>query len=232
MKKIILLSILPLVLVAGCTKDEEQKDKVNIPENVSVKVNSSVNLGYVQPWETSNAFIAEVTDDGMITGKHVGSCTVKCSEASCNVTVTANHTLYTEPLLDWGITKAELISRKGQPDRESGNVLMYETGNNAAPYEMYNIKNNVLESSGMMILSSYTSSMTDHITDRYQPIYYDDDYYYFANAYTLSNASIIVVAGLSNNAQYWLVMYTEYTSNKNCQTSKVTEMMQSIEECR
>lgn len=227
MKKI-LLSIILIILFVGCSKDENNQDSLNIPSNVSVKVDSSFNLGSVQSWVSSNTFVAEITQEGVITGKHVGNCTVNCSDASCSVTVTANNTLYEEPITDWGISKSELISRKGQPDRESGNTLIYETGNSAAPYEMYTVKNGILETSAVLVLSSYTSSMTDHILDRYYPVYYDDDYYYFANAYTLSDASIVVVAGLSDNAQYWLVMYMDYSSAKTVSSIDVRELMKML----
>ena len=227
MKKIF-FAIISIILFVGCSKDENNQNSLNIPSNVSVKVDSSVNLGSVQSWVSSNTFVAEVTNEGVITGKHVGNCTVNCSGASCSVTVTANNTLYTEPIMDWGISRSELISRKGQPDRESGNTLFYETGNSAAPYEMYIVKNGVLESSAMMVMSSYTSCMTNHITDRYYPVYYDDDYHYFANAYTLSDASIVVVAGLSDNAQYWLVMYMEHSSAKSVSSMDVRELMELL----
>lgn len=228
MIKRIFMFFLPIILFAGCSGDEDKQNSLNIPNSVSVKVDSSVNLGSVQSWVSSNVFVAEVTGEGVITGKHVGNCVVNCSGASCSVTVTANNTLYTEPIMDWGITKAELISRKGQPDRESGNTLMYETGNSAAPYEMYLVKNGVLESAAVMVMSSYTSSMTNHITDRYYPITHDDNYFYFANAYTLSDASIVVVAGLSDNAQYWLVMYMEHSAEKNVSPADIHEFTQSL----
>ena len=228
MIKKICMAFLPIILFVGCSKDEDKQNSLNIPSSVSVKVDSSVNLGSVQNWTSNNTFIAEVTNEGLITGKHVGECTVSCSGASCSVTVTANNTLYTEPIIDWGISKSELISRKGQPDNENGNALVYETGNSAAPYEMYTFKNGVLESSAMVVMSSYTSSLTDHITDRYYPVYYDDDYYYFANAYALSDANLLVVLGLADNAQYWLVMYMEHSSSKGVPSIDTRELMKLL----
>ena len=94
---------------------------------------------------------------------------------------------------------------------------------------MYIVKNGVLESSAMMVMSSYTSCMTNHITDRYYPVYYDDDYHYFANTYTLSDASIVVVAGLSDNAQYWLVMYMEHSTTKSVSSIDVCELMKLMQ---
>ena len=102
MKKIF-FAIISIILFVGCSKDENNQNSLNIPSNVSVKVDSSVNLGSVQSWVSSNTFVAEITNEGVVTGKHVGKCTVNCSGASCSVTVTANNTLYTEPIMDWGI---------------------------------------------------------------------------------------------------------------------------------
>ena len=202
----ITLYIGTLVLATSCTKEDNGTNRVNIPSSVSVKVGSSVNLGYVQEWQTSRKFVATVTGEGLITGKHVGSCTISCGNASCNVTVNPATTLFTDPVVKWGASKSYVISIEGTPDTQTETAIKYQTNHTIAPVRMYAFDDNGrLEGAVIAIKIAYAVDVIDHITERYYPIGERDDVFYFLDGYSVDEATTIVAYEYYNSSYYWLM---------------------------
>lgn len=117
-------------------------------------------------WDSDNEFVA-VAEGDVLTSKLVGSTTIKSGNSNIFVTVKPRYTLYKEPEMLWGCTKKQIIAKCGTPTSTSGDTVIYETGNYAAPYELYLFENDRLTSCGVLVQLSYSSNLIDFIGERY-----------------------------------------------------------------
>lgn len=64
-------------------------------------------------WSSADTYIAEVSEYGVVTGKHVGKTKLYVTGFdmidSCDITISPQHYYVYEPIIDWGISKQELI---------------------------------------------------------------------------------------------------------------------------
>ena len=208
-KKILhILFLLFAILFASCEKDEPD---TLIPSQITIKVGQNYDLASEQSWQSSNSFVANVANSGIIKGLHVGNCTVACSKGSCNVTVLANINLFQDPITQWGLSKSQVINKVGYNYQETTNGdLAYETGNSIAPYVAYNFSNNTLSSVLLMVKTAYTNQIIDHLSERYQFIttYESEKSFIFLNGNSLSESSTMVILKLYNSS-YWVVCYSK-----------------------
>ena len=214
-------------VLCGCTKDEEST-KLDIPSNIEIEVGENFNLNTNQNWTTTNRFVAEVDGSGKITANHVGECTIKCEKGQCVVSVKANYTLYREPFCYPELTKEYVVSIYGSNYTESGNIMMWETGQTSAPYVMYTFENGVFKGSSILVSKSYESSLKLHLRNRYVYVTYEDGMYEYIDAYSVEEMTKFV-AYQSYNSSYYLVMYMPYTkeSKKSLKTG-CAELLNSI----
>lgn len=201
------------VLLSGCEKDDvtTNQSRVDIPSQISVYVGETYNLGSTQSWSSSSNFVATVTGNGIITGKHVGNCSISCSAGSCNVSVKATINIFNDPITQWGITMSNVISQEGSDYTltSSGNGLSYTTGNSIAPNIGYMFQNGGLSAVLIPVKTEYKSQVIDHLSQRYRYIGVDANVYYFANGNSASDATTAVQLS-KYNSNYWQVLYMPY----------------------
>ena len=103
MKKILFLMTAVLV-IAGCSKSEDGKLTLSANQlslysgdTKQVAVNDNAT------WSSKSEFVAEVSEDGIIKGNHVGKTIITATsdngEALCELVVNAKYSTYTEPEL-------------------------------------------------------------------------------------------------------------------------------------
>lgn len=233
MKKIfsLMLFITSIVCLTACSPEEQEEELPNIPTNRYMKVGESYNLGYASNWVSSNTFVATVDNEGIITAVREGTAKIYSTskDLSCNVSVSPTYTLYNEPITQWGIGKNSVISKKGTADSDTDSGLGYNTGNSIAPIEIYLFKNNKLYASAVMVQTTYSDELVEHLSQRYKPVYIDTDNYsfYFIDAETVEDTETIVVVELYN-VNYWQVLYMENTSTRSAvNQNELFEMVKS-----
>lgn len=160
MKKI--LSILAIMIAvvfssvafSSCSSDDDtetssfgfSKDTYMTVVGRSGKVSFN---GSASSWNSSNDFIASVESDGTITANHVGKCEITASagrqSAKCTIDVKPIYTTYTDPLIKWGASKADVKAyEKRTLKQEDNNTLYYTINNGIAKGLSYNFKDGKL----------------------------------------------------------------------------------------
>lgn len=224
------LSILTFVcclLLSSCSKEYTSSRinmNENIPRSISIKVGAKYEINATGNWTTTNDFVASVSNEGIVEAKHIGQCVISNGEIKCNVRVSASTTLYTEPVLQWGMSKSKLISIEGDDYKVSGNSIGYMTNSSTAPLKIYAFQNDRLYVSGVVVKISSSERLSNHLLDRYQPIDVDGSSNLFIDAYSLEKATTIVYMELYT-VEYWAVMYMniDYFNSLNSTKSKVPE---------
>lgn len=193
MKRIIYLMILIAIgaYVSSCETDQDG-GSVLTKTSYSLKSDSSTSIEGNIPssavWDSQNEFVA--TAIGRNLSSHfVGSTYLQWNGNTIKVDVKPRYNLYDEPDMSWGTSLNTIISRYGTPDKESGNMILYETGNKAVPYELYQFRNNSLIACGVVAHLEYGSSLVDFLGER-DLFYSVDTYNYtadFAHCYGKKN---------------------------------------------
>lgn len=203
----LLFGLVAIITITSCSKSND--DDLNIPQNITIEVGEDYSLNINREWSTNKDFVATVDGSGKITGSHVGECDIVSGENKCHVTVKPNYTLYREPYFDVNMSKEYVMSLYGEPYNVSsnGNIVMYETGQDSAPYIMYTFEDGMLKSSSIVVRKTYESSLKLHLRNRYAYFQYSDGLYQYVNAYKADEVTLFVMYG-SYNSTYYLVMYS------------------------
>lgn len=193
MKRVIYLMILIVMgaYVSSCEKTHDG-GSVLTKTSYSLKSDSSTGIDGNVPssavWDSQNEYVA--TAIGRNLSSHfIGSTYLQWNGNTIKVDVKPRYNLYDEPDMSWGTSLNTIISRYGAPDKESGNMILYETGNKAVPYELYQFSNNSLTACGVVAHLEYGSSLVDFLGERYL-FYSVDTYNYtadFAHCYGKKN---------------------------------------------
>ena len=186
MKKILFLMTAVLV-IAGCSKSEDGKltlsaNQVSLYSGDTKQVTVNDNA----TWSSKSEFVAEVSEDGIIKGNHVGKTIITATsdngEALCEVVVNAKYSTYTEPVLEFGVDKATVKAKEKRTILEDKtSTLGYRGENSAVKSVAYLFENGKLTSSAIALSYSYTEEIAKFLSERYQVIGKDSD-----GAYTSS----------------------------------------------
>ena len=223
---ILMLAAASMLCVTSCSHTD--KDVIpNIPSEYNLRVGQTRSLEYRANWESDNPFVATIDQMGNITANKIGTARVSAKNLpSCLVKV-SGYSLYDEPIIEWGISYSQLVSRLGKPYSDDGKNVLYLTDNDAVPGVQYTFKNGGLETVAIGVKSSYSESLAKHLTQRYQPITIKDNYFYFIDAEKPSLAKTVVVATLYNLNAFGVV-YTRYNHTKsNLNDEDILDMMKN-----
>lgn len=120
-------------------------------------------------WESENEFVATANKQ-TIYGELAGTTIIKSKDVDkpIRVTVIPKFNTYTEPCIDWGISKSQIKSKYGTPYAEESNSMLYKSNNSIAQYVMYLFENNKLTMSSIILKSSSSlSSVRNFLAERY-----------------------------------------------------------------
>lgn len=232
MKRIIYLMIL-IAIGAYVSSCETNQDGGNVltKTSYSLKSDSSTSIEGNIPssavWDSQNEFVA--TAAGCNLSSHfVGSTYLQWNGNNIRVDVKPRYNLYDEPDMSWGSSLNTIISRYGTPDNESGNMILYETGNKAVPYELYQFDNNSLCSCGVVVHLEYGSSLVDFLGERYL-FYSVDSYNYtadFAHCYgKIDNPQIDYIGQMAFSSSIGgiVVVYVGGNSSRSENSATIVE---------
>ena len=114
--------------------------------------------------------------------------------------------LYPDPVLDFGLSRTEMVHRLGIPERSTKDGIIYTNYSKAAPYAMYVFENEKLSGAGVLVCSSCTKSLAAYLVERYRPVSREGEHYYFINTPSEQKSAIRVALTLGKT-KYWSVMY-------------------------
>lgn len=215
MKKVLIL-ILLAVLVASCSKDDDN-DKHTIylrDSGVTLKYGETFEMtalsGTPITYTSENEFHATVSNTGVVTAGRIGETNIIVDDGRntrlFNVVVEKSSDLYEEPNMDWGISRSGLIARIGEPSDISETFLYYKTGSNSVPEIMYSFKNDKLESAVVMVHIDYSNILGVFLDERYMPISFEDGVFIFVNAVNPQDVTLVVGASIATFS-HWFVVY-------------------------
>jgi hypothetical protein len=238
MKKMfcMMLTIASLVGFTSCSGDDKEDGTLNLPSSKSMKVGDVYDMQYKSNWASNNTFVASVDNNGVVTANRVGTANIYSNAHRCQINVSANITLYQEPITDWGITKSNLINRKGNADATSASSVAYYLDSEIAPMEMYSFEDNKLTAAVVLVSTNYTEYMINHLSERFKPVYVDSEDLtaLFINAESLDEAKTTIVTTLYNT-KYWAVMYMLNDGSskaRSTQADKIKELKLELDKMK
>lgn len=134
------------------------------------------------------------------------------SKPMITVKVTPLYNAYETPLIDFGLSQSQIITKLGKPGAETSSTIGYSSSRPNTLMTMYVFDdNNNLESSAV-VLAPTTPNSADHLIERYLPISVDNDTYtsIMINSFDIDNA--LVVGLMPYELTYWMVIYMPYAS--------------------
>jgi hypothetical protein len=223
MKRILfyVTAIVSLTLFAACSKDDG--DGFNITSSKSVELTSQ-KTSQIEcsdskaTYASENEYVATVSATGLITGKRIGETYIDVNgQKSIKVSVTPVCTQFTEPQFLFGATKDEVYTKVGTSyslSNESG--IAYTTTNDRVRGYLYLLKDGKVSSVVMVVSSSYFSSLTDFLLERYAPATFSEENYtvLYVNALTADKITMIIGEQVYS-ASIIYVAYLPYTNSKS-----------------
>ena len=181
----ILFSLL-IVILCGCSKDEEDVYSVNV-KATSIEASETFALVVspnVEGWtfKSDNDLIASVSSNGLIKANYVGETNITVINAkkgftsNCKVTVTPKYLMYRDPCLDFGATKATVKAyEKRTFDSETSTTLFYLGENSTLEVVMYMFENSVFTGASTLVPIAYSSLLSEYCAERYLYLGTSDD---------------------------------------------------------
>ncbi len=206
----VLLLIIPFI---SCDKNEEEDNYKDTDVNsIVLYVNKTKDLGVKGDFLTSdNDFVASVSEDGVVTGKHIGETYINTKTKKIPTVVMGMYHLYDDPVLEWGRSMSTVKAKQKQGKisnaATASNVLRYDNAGSATAIG-YTFENGKLKSVGVILELKYSSMIADFLLERYFMIPYvtGDIISMGMDSYDPDKATVTV--GLAIYNSYIVVLYT------------------------
>ena len=222
MKRILfyVTAIVSLTLFAACSKDDNDF-KITSPTSIELtsKKTSQIECSDSKTtFASEDEYVATVSASGLITGKRIGETYIDVNgQKSIKVSVTPVYTQFSEPQFLFGATKDEVYAKVGTNyslSNESG--IAYTTTNDRVRGYIYLLKDGKVSSVVMVVSSSYFSSLTDFLLERYAPATFSEENYtvLYVNALTADKITMIIGEQVYS-ASIIYVAYLPYTNSKS-----------------
>lgn len=210
MKKTI-FALLNFIVIASlsftsCSKDDDEeplnisKQSVNMVHGDTITITTNQKATF----SSSNTFVATVSDNGKIEAKHVGQAVISASAngqiKQCTVTVKPVYNLYEEPILDFTLSKADILAKEKRTleiDRDT--ALTYTDKKTYLMVYSFDKSTSKLKSATYGIPNiSYVQSevLADFLLERYQAIDVRGTESYFINSDSVNDATMLVQMSL------------------------------------
>ncbi|MBR5240733.1 MAG: hypothetical protein IKW05_02220 [Muribaculaceae bacterium] len=166
-------------------------------------------------WKSDNPLIASVSGN-IVTANVIGETSIRSSKGSFKVTVKGIMSkVYDIPCLEWGASKSRVKSfMSGRTlSKETTTDLVYY-GSGAEIMTMYTFQSDKLKNSGVALSGSYISSskLADYMLERYIPVSYDEDSYYFYFVTPDKKTGLALTLSVSGGNVIYMIAYVPYSS--------------------
>ena len=227
---------------AGCDKGEDAKSNViqltssdqtmYYDDEFQIDATSDTPITYT----SENEYHAEVSASGFVTAGRVGETNIVLTNGEdtkkIKITVRPKSNLYPEPDLTFGMSRSAVKAKLGTPDNETDTGIGYMDWSNAAPTLLCLCDDyDKLEVYAVMVKTSYTSTLTDFLLERYVPAALPDDgdiIAIFVNGLDRETANMAVSLVLYNLSNL-MVMYTPFPIPDTRSATSNSDIMKSIE---
>ncbi len=224
MKKVMLFFIAAICLTTfiGCEKDKDVELPLTLKSTSTTLTSSQTFNITVTPdtvgctYESENDLIASVSTNGLITAKRVGETNIVVKNNKKNftskfkVTVTPKYSMYKEPYLVFGSTKAAIKNyEKRSLMEEAETYINYYGENSTTSGILYSFSNSTYEVSACLIPTSYSSLLSSFMAERY--VYMGRSGDYLVSVTTDYKATVTAYV---YSTSYWMVMYSNNTTFK------------------
>ncbi|MFA5444557.1 MAG: hypothetical protein WC128_05160 [Bacteroidales bacterium] len=135
--------------------------------------------------------------------------------------------LYPDPVLEFGLSRTNVIQRLGAPYIAAKDGIVYANFSRAAPYVMYVFQNDQLSGTLVMVLSSFTKPLAAYLVEKYLPVVTEGEPYFFINS-TAEQEPTILVAVTLGKAKFWNVVYLPSYSADPAIHRKLEALMQQL----
>ncbi|MBO5721294.1 MAG: hypothetical protein J6R61_07230, partial [Bacteroidales bacterium] len=91
------------IFLFSCKEEDNFTEGKLKQNNLTLNVGESVQLEYSGmdcSWQTGNSLIASVTDNGVVTGVHVGKTNLRANWSTCEVNVKSKNNFYVDPIIE------------------------------------------------------------------------------------------------------------------------------------
>lgn len=212
-----LLMAVVVIAFVGCSKDDEtielKQSEVSLYSGDKFQIEAMSNSGLT--FRSENEYHAVVSETGLVTALFVGQTNIVVSDGNDSknfrVTIRPKSSLYPEPYINWGASRAEVIAYNGTPDSDDEDGLVYNEYANADMLMYLFDEADKLKSVGVVIKSSYTSEISTYLSERYLPIDASSESYtiLFVNGISPETTTTLIGAGLLS-LSHWMVIYLPY----------------------
>ena len=187
MKRI--LSIVLIVNNAVACEMESRLSSIDMISNMDVNVGEKIVLEIshtpadaIVPayhFKSNNCFVATVNDQGVVVCHHAGTCTITVATAdtrfstSCTIHVKPNNNLFSEPTLEFNLSKTEVKLKESNSTilYETATMLIYQGDKYPVQQVAYQFdENKKLVTSAIKLSANISSELTDFMIERYDYI--------------------------------------------------------------
>lgn len=235
MKKSLFLLTLMLMIVVGCSKDDDAK--LSLSTNsifLYAEDTEKITANEKVTWSSDDEFVATIDNSGTVTGEHVGKTIITATgdngESKCTVEVKAKYNTYTEPVLEFGSSKSTIKSKEKRTLlNEDATSLSYKSDKSPVQVVIYLFENGKMKSVGVFVNLSSSRETTNFLLERYMPVSTGSGNIAGIMLNNLPDlATMSVTIGVES--EYALVAYMPYSRTKTRSISEDDITMNKLKE--
>lgn len=201
--------------LSACGGDDDDDPKVSFSNQTMYNGDTyTITNGETATWESSNSLIASVSGN-VVTAFCAGTATISSELGSFTVTVQTKLNSYYEPYLNWGASASSVKSyMSGYSELSSSSDALIYSGKGVVDYYVYSFESSLLKSSACVIpvASINAETLANFLIERYFPVSYDDDKYYFISPD--QNTAVLMQITKLNNTYCYFIVYAGLSSSK------------------
>ena len=208
-----------VLFLASCSKDKENSNVKVEQSSASIKSNQAFRIAAKEgsgtyAYKSDDEYVATVSASGLVKAVRIGVANITVTSdgrtANVKIDVTPVSNLFTEPAMDWGKSRAQIISELGTPWNQNSTTIIYENSIAPIDYIMYGFEDNKLNSVLLLIPNSYISQVKTYLDERYAYAGYENDMTFYFNA--LTERDITLGLGFYVfDASYSAILYMPFT---------------------
>lgn len=212
------------VSVSSCgSDDEEEKDGIDTSPVTLLVDKSTTVQGKVSNMATDNEFVATVKDN-IITGNHVGETIITVNgKHKIPVTVVPFYKIMDDPITDWGTSQSTIKAKQtqGTISKEDADLIRY-TNCGDADIVAYMFENGKLNSVGVLISTSKTTSYVNYLKERFAfyPGQLSNYTFVGMDSYSLETARTVVALRVQD-ANYLMCLYIPASKFNSSSSAKL-----------
>lgn len=163
--------MMTVLAITGCSKDDKLTLSTNTLSLYS-KDTEQITASEQSTWSSEDEFVASVSENGIVKGGHVGKTIIKATsengEAKCAVEVKPKYNTYTEPILEFGASKATIKAKESRTlESEIATRLTYKPDKSTIKSVAYAFENGAMIGAGVMLNTASAMEAADFLIERY-----------------------------------------------------------------